>query len=199
MKKLLLLRHVQTEGNVRLEYVGKKDSPISEYGKKQLSFLENKFKNIGLDRVYSSSSERAILTAKSFYKDVIIEDSFREIDFGMFEGLTHDEIKKLYPQEIERQRLEKDGFRFPDGDSLDSFYKRVSRGLEKIVEQMNEGETVAIVTHGGVVRLMLSHLISRSKDQFWRFYIDNASTSTIFIEDGYSVIHGVNEKLTEVE
>lgn len=199
MKKILLVRHVQTQGNLALRYVGKLNSPISEYGKKQFKYLENYFKNIKLDKVYSSPSERAMLTAKSFSEEIILDERFREIDFGIFEGLTHAEIEKRYPEEVNKQNLERDGFKFPEGDSLTSFYERTSKALDNVINETKDGETVAIVSHGGVVRIMLSHLISKSKDQFWRFCIDNASITTICVEDGYAVIHGVNEKILEVE
>ncbi len=192
MAVIYLIRHAQTVDNLGQKFSGHTDCKISDFGFKQLNNLSKKMKDIQLDGVYSSPLERAILTGRSFSENLIVHRGLIEMNFGDFETLTFEEIKRNNPEEV--SKLINDGFeyRFPNGESLIDFHNRVKSCFYEILFQ-NEKKTIAIVAHCGTVRCILSEIIGETHKYHWNFQIDNCSISKITYDENFGIINYTND------
>jgi broad specificity phosphatase PhoE len=140
--RLVLVRHGETVGKSSIRYFGRTDVELSELGRAQMraaaSWLAARTGVTSFSPVFASplkrASEGARIIAGAMSATVTI-DEFVEVDFGLFEGLTADEIRARHPLEFERwndNRLA-DGYAYPGGESRAAFTARVERGVERML------------------------------------------------------------------
>ncbi|MEW5758001.1 MAG: histidine phosphatase family protein [Candidatus Omnitrophota bacterium] len=182
--KLLLIRHGQTNYNLKKRYSGFADVGLNKTGKQQARGLVKKLEKEKIHKIYASDRKRAIQTAKILFKNREIEkiSDLREIHFGVFEGLTYKEILQKYPVIYKRWLKNPYKITVPKGESLSDLKKRVIRAIKKIMNSAkggsaSGGKTVAIVTHGGVISVFLNHLL-KTRD-FWNTIPKSASLSIV--------------------
>ena len=193
MGKLILIRHGQTDMNKDQLYYGRLDVPINETGKEQ---AENTRKNlveleIDYDKIYSSPMKRAYETAEIVnYKNLEIEkdDELREMDFGIFEGLSYKEIIKKYPEEMEKLKKDWKTYSYVTGENPFMLQKRALKFLEKIEKNKNN----MVVTHWGIICTLLSFLFSSELEGYWKYQVKNGGIVIIEFADGYPVLCGFN-------
>lgn len=185
MRKLILIRHGETEFNAESKYCGFSDPPLNSKGIFQSKSLRNKFKEFNIDRVYSSDLKRAYGTAKIVFKNHSIEkkSEFRELNFGVFEGLKYEEILQRYPK-IYREWIDNPlETKIPEGESGRDLIIRIRRQIYHFFTQYLE-ETVAIVTHGGSIGVILTDILNCSSKNFWQIQQDIASYNIINFSEG---------------
>lgn len=193
MGKLILIRHGQTDMNKDQLYYGRLDVPINETGKEQ---AEDTRKNlveleIDYDKIYSSPMKRAYETAEIVnYKNLEIEkdDELREMDFGIFEGLSYKEIIKKYPEEMEKLKKDWKTYSYVTGENPFMLQKRALKFLEKIDKNKNN----MVVTHWGIICTLLSFLFSSELEGYWKYQVKNGGIVIIEFADGYPVLCGFN-------
>ena len=104
--KFILVRHGETEWNTSRKFGGHTDVPLNDTGRKQAKAAGEKLMGEHIDRVYCSDLSRAVDTAEAImhYHDLKVEydAKIREMNFGIWEGLTYDEIHEGYPEEAEK-------------------------------------------------------------------------------------------------
>ena len=145
--RLLFIRHGATAGNREKRYIGRTDEPLCNEGIIQL-------KALSLPKVamlFCSPMKRCIQTAEIIFPEteMIIENGFRECDFGVFEGknyieLTHD---PLYQKWINSNGK----LPFPNGESPEGFRSRCVKAFEKAVSEYSGIKNAAFVVHGGTI------------------------------------------------
>ena len=175
--RLFLIRHGITNWNKQRRYCGCKDVPLSQEGKLQAKKLSTGFLALNPDAIYSSDRKRALQTARLIFgqrKTTAIKN-LREIDFGVLEGLRHEEILKRYGQAYKKWLDNPYKARIPQAETISAFKKRVNKAL-KMIMLANRGKDVAVVCHGGVIGIHVSSLL-KSCD-FWR-YVPSAASVTI--------------------
>ncbi len=128
MSRLLLVRHGETELNSALRYWGRTDVALSDTGLIQAERLRERLNLEKIGFIYSNSLKRALVTAQvitlKHNLEVIACPELREIDFGRLEGLTFDEINRLYPL-VARMWMERSpGLVYPGSESLAELDKR---------------------------------------------------------------------------
>ncbi len=180
--RILLIRHGQTDWNLQGRYQGHSDIDINSEGRRQARKLSTRLQGEKLDAVYSSDRVRAINTAKIIFKEhnVRAEAGLREICFGVFEGLTHDEILKMYPDTYSKWAKNLFGARITKGEGPSVFKKRVLKAFKKIIS-VNKGKAIAIVTHGGPINALIGNILGTSHKDFMPAL---TSLSIIEIEKG---------------
>ena len=101
--KLILIRHGETDGTYQKRYCGVTDLPLNKMGIEQVENASRNLKKEKIDKVYSSDMKRTIQSANIVFKDKDIEklSSLREMNFGIFEGLTYEEIMKKHSDSYE--------------------------------------------------------------------------------------------------
>lgn len=164
--KLILIRHGETDWNLKRRYCGFLDIDINARGRKQAAQLCKRLKEEKIHKVYSSDRKRALQTAKIIFKKIKIEriPGLREMHFGIFEGLTYEQIMKKYPLVYRKWLKHPYSLIIPQGEGLPGFKRRVVAALTKVV-RLNKNKTIAVVAHGGVISAFLNHIL-KSKD-FW--------------------------------
>lgn len=168
MKKttLILIRHGQTDFNFQKRYCGDIDAPLNKEGRKQGRSLAKKLKELKVHKVYSSNKKRALQTARIIFKDFKIKPvpELREMHFGVFEGLTHQEILDKHPHAYEKWLKDPFSFPIPDGEHLKHFRTRVVCALKKLIKE-NPNKTIAVVCHGGAISVFLTSIFKTN--DFW--------------------------------
>jgi 2,3-bisphosphoglycerate-dependent phosphoglycerate mutase len=154
MTEIILVRHGETEWNRERRMQGHTNTPLSDIGRAQAAALGLRMKNARIDVLYSSDLSRAWDTAAAVSAhtghDVRKEPLLRERTFGIFEGLTYDEMAMRYP-EAHALFLSRDPeYAMPGGESAREFYDR-SLGCLTEIACRHDGDTVMVVTHGLVL------------------------------------------------
>ena len=166
--ELILVRHCETAWNRERRMQGQTDTPLSSRGVAQAEALGQRFLTIAFDALYSSDLKRAQDTAlaisRSCGKPVGLDPGLRERTFGIFEGLTYEEIKLQYADLHVRFFNREADFALPGAESPRQFYERSLACLEAIA-QKHEGKTVVVVTHGMVLDTLYraSHQLALEK------------------------------------
>ena len=156
--RLSILRHGLTEANENGTYIGKTDLPLSEAGREALQDKYAACEYPKVQRVYSSPLERAVQSAEILFPDreIVIVDDLREMDFGVFENVSVDDLITLDSY----KKWLKGGLDNPppNGESLRNMMLRCYSALNlMILNMMNEGITHAgVVTHSGILMNMMS-------------------------------------------
>ncbi len=151
---LLLIRHGETAWNAEHRIQGHLDIPLSPSGIRQAHRLAERLAGDAIDAVYSSELTRAWLTAVPLAErlglEVIAESRLRERSFGIFEGLTLDEVAHRHPEAFAQWRGRDPEWLLEGGESGRQLIDRVLAAFNDIVER-HRGATVAVVSHGGVL------------------------------------------------
>ena len=152
---LYIVRHCESMGNVEHRFQGRFNAPVSPKGEQQLELLSLRFRNVRLDAVYSSPLNRAYRTAQAIARfhelTVLKREELIELDVGEMENLLLSEIGERFPEVAKNWDKTPDLCEFPGGETMKQAYARINAAIDKIVAE-NLGKTVAISTHGGVIR-----------------------------------------------
>ena len=127
MTKLVLIRHGMTEWNRQGRYCGRKDISLSRQGKIQVRNLGKMLKTIEFDRIYCSDRKRALQTSRIIFngRKIYKLKELREINFGILEGLTHDEIIKKHGNIYKKWLKDCYEYNIPKAEPMIIFKKRI--------------------------------------------------------------------------
>jgi broad specificity phosphatase PhoE len=170
--KFFLVRHGETEGESSIRYHGRTDVALSEPGREQMRLaaraIEARRGGQHFRQVFSSPLIRAsegarIITGEA--ASIVMIEEFTEVHFGLFEGLTADEIRERYPDQFamwNADRLAPD-YTYPEGESRAGFAARVERGLDQLLAIWTPhidraDEDALVVAHRGVIRAIVLKL-----------------------------------------
>lgn len=192
MGKIILVRHGETNMNKNNLYHGVLDPQLNNVGVKQAEKVYNIVKNICYDRIFSSPLKRAYKTAEILnYKNLKIEISnkIKELNFGIFEGLSYQEISDKYPNELKIATENWKTYNFNTGESPYELQKRSVQFINSLDKSLN----YLIVTHWGVICTVLSYYFSHDLDAYWKFKINNCGIIIIdFDENNFPILAGFN-------
>jgi len=118
---------------------------------------------------------------------------FRELDVGNWEGKTWEEIEVEYKDDIAEAEEKLIGLIISGGESLVDFQKRVLSTFMPVIEKNHEN--ILIVTHGGVIRVLLCHLLGYNLIERDKIKINNGSI-TILNVNKHHHIHVVETNIT---
>ena len=188
MTDIYLVRHGQSETNVVDIFAGHLDSPLCETGKKQAELLKNYFKNIKIDKIYSSDLSRAyntiLPTAKEHGLEIIKRKELREIYAGEWEGATFDLLIGKYEKDYSLWRTDVSKAFFTGGESVPELAERIKNEFDEIAKT-NDGKAVVIATHATPVRALISLIQTGGLDGMQSLgWVPNASVSHIIYENG---------------
>jgi broad specificity phosphatase PhoE len=161
--RVILVRHADT-GFRGKYYLGLKDVPITREGIEHARRVGEALKRLKVDRIYSSRIRRAVMTAGEIAKQsgLVVEqrEEFNELDFGVMDGLTAEEVEERYPGLVGKRDMDKENFRPPKGESYAHARKRVMPAFRKLFEE-NEGKTVLVVMHGVLMKIIFREVAGR--------------------------------------
>jgi len=183
MKRILLVRHGQTDWNLEERWQGSTDVPLNAEGLHQARAVAARLRIEKVKAVYSSDLMRAKTTADTIATEhaltVQADPRWRELHLGVFQGLTWHEIKARYPNEVQEMHSEHNymSFVMPQGESRQSMQDRTYESLMEIVAREPEDSSTVIVSHGGTIRVILLHLLHDSQTE--KRSISNTSVTTL--------------------
>jgi len=194
MRKIFLVRHPEIEDHESRRFYGRKDIGLSQRGKIQASELVMRLAQEKIHLVYSSDLYRAhypasLLAQRLNIRHLSLAD-LSEIHFGDWEGLTYEEIEKSAPDLCQRWLTLPYAFRFPGGESVEEFRCRVRKGYDSILDSSTpvQGD-VAIVAHGGVIRILLCGILGLEISRMWEIHLDFGAISTVQYPNGSESPH----------
>lgn len=163
MGNIYLIRHGEPDFPQPTKYcLGRTDWPLSLEGRKQAQSLAHFFSERKIELIYSSPLQRTRQTAEIIAQNklaVHLCDDLREIDMGIWDGLTFKQIKQSYPQEYEERGRDFFNYRVPQGESFKQLSERVLPAWQQIIASC-EKESI-IVAHAGVNRIILATILQR--------------------------------------
>ena len=184
--ELAVVRHGQTEFNVRGLYQGHVDSPLTDAGVAQARLLAPRLHSLGYaPTIYCSDLGRARHTAELLAApgSRIREDAgLRKRRLGAFEGLSRAEIIERYPEARTSNGAANPEYTPPGGETLRELTDRIVLALNRIAGN-HAGERVIVVTHGGAVTAFARHVLGVPQDAPRRLEIGNASLSLFYRND----------------
>lgn len=159
MVRLILLRHGYSLFNKERRFSGHYDVPLDEIGKRQAQDAARYLvQNYAIDAVYSSDSSRAVdtvaPTANAFRLPIQKSEQLRELNVGLWAAHPFEEIAALYPEEYTNWTRDPSSARPTGGENYQELLIRAQKEIRKIANE-NEGKTVLIGTHGGLIRVLL--------------------------------------------
>ncbi|XP_062210921.1 6-phosphofructo-2-kinase/fructose-2,6-bisphosphatase-like [Phragmites australis] len=164
-RPILLTRHGESLDNVRGRIGG--DSSLSEagelYSRKLASFVEKRLKSERIASIWTSTLQRTILTSHPIIGFPKIQwRALDEINAGVCDGMTYDEIKKIKPEDYESRRKDKLRYRYPRGES----YLDVIQRLEPvIIELERQRAPVVVIAHQAVLRALYAYFADRPLEE----------------------------------
>ena len=157
---VIVVRHGETEWNRERRMQGQHDSSLSALGREQARRLGERLKTTPFQALYVSDLKRALDTARAVVNmapvEPVVDPQLRERAFGIFEGLTAEDMKAQYPDEYARFKTRDPDYAVPDGESARVFHQRVVAWYEAMAAR-HAGETVVTVTHGQVLASLFRH------------------------------------------
>jgi len=196
MPQLYLLRHAQSEANLRGVLAGPDNSVnLSDRGRKQSVKVSKHLQNINFQEIYCSPISRCLQTIQPLLGSkpriqVVQEVKIQEMNYGQWNGKDLKALsKKRDWQSIQRSPSK---FTFPDGESFNQLRRRVSSFLTEISDK--DGPLL-VVSHGDVIKMMLACTLDLPTDKFQNFVIEPASISIIYYGSKAKNIISVNQKI----
>lgn len=169
--RLYLMRHGQVADGHTHRFHGNNDIGLSPEGEQQLTRLAQQLQSVPLAAIYSSNLRRSRDGAARLCQGRGLEPqpipALREIHFGIWEGLTFQEIAERYPEHLASRLQDISNFRIPGGESLMDVRDRVVPFLKEMVAA-HPGQPLALVAHAGVNRVILCEALSLPLENVFR-------------------------------
>jgi probable phosphoglycerate mutase len=189
--RILLARHGETAWNAEGRYQGQEDIPLSEVGEAQARLLGDRLKHVHIDRAVASPLQRALRTAELALGEdrvgkLITDAGLMEIAHGTWEGLLAAEIRDRDPDRLLAWRHAPHEVLMPEGESLRHVADRAWPALERATEGLGPHETLLVVAHDAVNRVLLCRVLGLPLSRLWSF---RQAPTTLNLLEGPDIEH----------
>lgn len=189
--KIILARHGETPWNAEGRYQGKMDIPLSAIGERQAMNLGERLRGVEITRAVASPLSRAALTARLALEShraaqLTLDPDLKEIDHGEWEGLLSSEIRERDPERLRAWREEPVTVQMPGGESLQQVLDRSWPALARACEGLGPDDTLLVVAHDAVNRVLLCRILGLPLARLWAF---RQAPTTINLLEGPDVEH----------
>lgn len=193
--RVLLVRHAQTAWNRERRYQGLQDQPLAPEGLAQAEALARALRDEPLAAVYTSPLLRARATAAAIAAPHGLPlrelPLLREMSFGAWEGRLPDEVRSEDPERFRGWMERPHEVGPPGGEPLGEVRSRALAALAHLREA-HRGETVCVVTHGVVVRMLVLEALGLPVDRIWSVHSAPAGISELEFRDDWTALHRMN-------
>ncbi len=194
---LYLLRHGEVEMPQDKIFLGQGDPPLSARGEAQARSWAGAFQERGLSAISASDLGRTMRTAgivaDRLGMEVTPEPALREIALGRWEGKSMAEIRRQHPLEWETRGREIATYRTPGGESFEDLQARVVPALTALADRSTVADApLLLVTHAGVIRTIVCHVLGLRLENLFRFTVSKASLHGISVQDGRWTLNFTN-------
>lgn len=196
--RLYLVRHGELVTSKEWRYVGQMDVELNETGKKQIQNLSSRLSSEQIEMIFSSDLTRTIESAEIIGNklEIINEpiSELREINLGVWEGLTLEEIEESFPEDLVKRSEDIKDFRIINGESFSDVKKRVIPKLKNIIEG-NVSKRILVIAHGGVNRIIIADALGLDINNIPRLEQNYACLNIIDYYKSGPVVRLINETL----
>jgi alpha-ribazole phosphatase len=193
--RVWLIRHGEPCSESRGRCYGKLDLELSTEGRKQIRAVADRLSGEPLRTIYSSPRRRALesasILAERLHAPITPEERFREIDFGDFEGKLYGDIAQDYPEIYHQWMEHPTETQFPNGESFVQMQARVVDAAHQLYGR-HRGETIAIVSHGGVNRILLAAALGVANANIFRIAQRYAAMNLLTLIGDYPSVELMN-------
>lgn len=194
---VILVRHGQTEWNRVERFRGRADVPLNETG---LAQAEATGQRVAAEwtptAVYASPLSRAVKTAEAiarhFDLPVQIHPGLADIDYGEWQGLTPDEARQRWPEQVDRWYNRPEQARIPAGETLADLRARAMHTVNELAAR-HAGETIVLVGHTVINRIILLGVLGLGNERFWRLKQDTCAINVFEAEPGDFTLVSLND------
>lgn len=180
MVRLLLVRHCQSTWNSQGLIQGQQDPPLSPEGEAQARAIAERLGTESLGALYCSDLARSYDTAQAIGAlhdlDAVRDCDLRERGYGSWEGQRLSDL--MANTAVWEQHRHNPDWATAGAENGPALYQRTQAALRRIVHR-HEGETVAVVMHGGGLRMYFCHLFDLALDHYWQVNVAHASLSIV--------------------
>ena len=179
--KFFLIRHAdKAKGDYFSPRLRHDDQPISQFGRMQANKLKKYFSKIPLKSIYVSEYIRTEQTARPLARKLkivpILDSRLNEIDIGLVDRLSDDELRDRYPEIWSASQDWDRDFRWPEGETGLEAQERI---VSFINGQIDQERSILIVAHDGIIRLLICHILGLPVYRRIHFQVDTASVTEI--------------------
>ncbi len=188
---LFLLRHGQIRGHETKRFIGQTDVPLDSIGRNQALSWHKDFSSLNFNRVYSSSLERCKKTAQLIcpHHDIHIDHRLNEINMGDWDGKSFMKIKKIRPEAFKKRGDNIYRFKPAKGESFQDLSSRVLPFFNKLessrMKVKNKSHLTLVVTHAGVIRVFLSHLLHLKPEELFTIKMNYGQLFVVTLQHRY--------------
>lgn len=181
--KFTIIRHGETGWNAEKRFQGHKNSPLTETGIENTHITGKALRDHKFDVFVSSDLGRTIQTSEIISQHIGMEvtetsDRIRERNYGILQGLSHDEIAVKYPEIYGELKNMKFNFAIPEGETFEQFYNRVSGYMKHLAEKYKD-KHILLVSHGGALNCIFRMVMQLPLEAKRNFSILNNSINIV--------------------
>ena len=194
MTELILVRHGETEWNVKEVFRGRANVALNKTGMIQAELLARYLKDVKISAIYSSPLQRALKTAEivaDYHKLAVqVAPGLVDFDYGQWQGLSHQEVKERYGELYARWIKNPHQVKMPSGESLADVSKRATSVVDEVVKYQ---AAIVLVSHRVVNKVLICALLGLDNSHFWNIRQDNCAMTTFSYEDGRFILTKHND------
>jgi broad specificity phosphatase PhoE len=197
MTLVLLVRHGQTEWNRVERFRGRADVPLNETGLAQAEATGWRVAKAWQPvAVYSSPLGRAVKTAEAIAKHfdlpVQIHPGAADIDYGDWQGLSPDEARQRWPEQIDKWYNHPEQARIPNGESLADLRHRAMQTVHELTGK-HPDDTIVLVGHTVINRIILLAVLGLGNKRFWKIKQDTCAINVFEAKAGDFILVSLND------
>jgi probable phosphoglycerate mutase len=196
LTNFILVRHGQTGWNKQERFRGWVDVDLDDEGIKQAKAAAQRVVRWQVDAVYSSPLKRAMSTAqviaKHFNVPVTPLDGITDMNFGDWQGLAIQEAREKFPEQFDFWLNSPHRLQIPGGETLEDVRRRAVATIEELAAR-HEDDTIAVVTHRVVCKVLLLSLLGLNNSHFWQIAQDTTAVNAFEIYEGRTAVTLIND------
>ncbi len=197
MTQIILVRHGQTEWNRVERFRGRADIPLNDTGLAQADLTGRRIASGWQPvAVYAGPLARTQQTAEAIGAScgvpVQVEQRLIDIDYGAWQGLTPGEVRERWPEALAAWYATPHVAQIPGGETLDNLRARAMHAVRDLAAA-HAGQTIVLVSHTVVNRIVLLGVLGLGNDRFWRLRQDTCAVNVFEAEDGDYTLVSLND------
>ena len=196
MIRIILVRHGQTEWNKFERFRGRVDIDLDETGWKQAEATADKLAQWEMKAIYSSPLKRTMNTAQPLATRLGLTvqplEGIIDMDFGEWQGIGIGEVREKYGELFDLWLYHPEKLEIPGAETLEDVRKRAVATIDDVMAK-NEDQTIALVSHRVVCKVLLCHLLGLDNSHFWQIVQDTTAINLFEIWDGRPSVMLIND------
>ena len=194
---IILVRHGQTEWNRSERFRGRADVPLNETGLAQAEATGERVAQVWQPAaIYTSPLSRSVKTAQAiaqhFNLPVQAHPDLADIDYGEWQGLTPDEARQRWPEQMENWYSHPERAVIPGGETLVDLRARAMQTVNDLSAR-HAGQTIVLVGHTVINRIILLGVLGLGNERFWHLRQDTCAINVFEASENDFVLFSLND------